>query len=549
MSTMLPRADHAEKWIVGHMLSSGELPTVSPGECFLPHVSEILTLANELHGQGVAPTVINIWEELQKRGRDGDVCGSEGLGTLIQLMNERPDVLHLTDWAAVIRSTYMQRETLLRFRQAEQRLQDGCELVEVLEIVDDLRNGLRSRGTSSHGLEVLNVHELEPKSIDWIWYGRLAKGMLTMEIGDPGHGKSQLTCYISACVTTGRAWADGSPGIRPRSVIMLNAEDLPAEVIRPRLDAAGADVRKVKLVGSMLTVTDGKKGRKSRLLSLKEDLRRIELLIDEIGDVGLIVVDPISAYCGGTDSHNNQQVRELLTPLKELAEKHSICVLAVSHLNKGGGANSTYRSSGSLAFTAAARCVLLVAPDVDDESRKLLLQGKTNISRRIPGLAYRIAETMNQVPYLAWEEGPVELDADGYLRLQAAKSHHDADADDSQLGEAVAFIREQLAAGPILSTELESAAKVHGIAVRTLNRARKEIGVKPLKCRDTGKWTVSIPDGKQASLGNDGNHDSLGNLTHTEDCQHGQGIQVFQGGQLDQQQRELTDAEIDSVGF
>lgn len=545
MSTMLPRADHAEEWIAGTMLATGEIPNVSPDECFLSHVAELLRIGNDLQSQGILPTAAAVFDELHRRGKVPDVCGSEGVGTLLALMEKRPDVVHMADWSVAVRRAHLRREALLRCREAEQRLQDGCEPVEVLEIVDDLRNGLRSRGTSSHGLEVLNVHELEPKSIDWIWYGRLAKGMLTMVIGDPGHGKSQLTCYVTSGVTTGRVWADGCPGIRPRSVIMLNAEDLPAEVIRPRLDAAGADVRRVKLVGSMLTVTDGKKGRKQRLLSLKEDLRRIELLIDEIGDVGLIVVDPISAYCGGTDSHNNQQVRELLTPLKELAEKHGICVLAVSHLNKSGGGNSTYRSSGSLAFTAAARCVLLVGPDADAPEKKLLLQGKTNISRRVSGLAYRIAETALQVPFLSWEEDPVELDADGYLRLQAAKANHDAEADDSQLGEAMAFIRQQLAAGPVQSIELEQAAKEHGIAVRTLKRARKEVNVKPVKCRETGKWLVSLPAGNDAPLGKDGTLGSHGALQTTQECQGSQEFQEFQGGQRDQ--RELTDAEINRI--
>lgn len=51
----------------------------------------------------------------------------------------------------------------------------------------------------------------------------------------------------------------------------------------------------------------------------------------------MVVIDPISAYMGVADSHNNADVRSILAPLSELAAKHRVAIVAVSHLNKGSG--------------------------------------------------------------------------------------------------------------------------------------------------------------------------------------------------------------------
>ena len=95
-----------------------------------------------------------------------------------------------------------------------------------------------------------------------------------------------------------------------------------------------------------------------------------------IGDVALVIIDPVSAYLGRTDSHNNSEVRAVLSPLSRLAEKHNAAVVCVTHLNKGTGSNAVYRTTGSLAFGAAARMVLVIGKDPNNETgqRRLLVQ-------------------------------------------------------------------------------------------------------------------------------------------------------------------------------
>ena len=65
-----------------------------------------------------------------------------------------------------------------------------------------------------------------------------------------------------------------------------------------------------------------------------EDLPRLAAALREIEDVSLVIIDPITAYLGDTDSHRNAEVRAVLAPLAELAAQHRAAILAISHLRK-----------------------------------------------------------------------------------------------------------------------------------------------------------------------------------------------------------------------
>jgi RecA-family ATPase len=109
----------------------------------------------------------------------------------------------------------------------------------------------------------------------------------------------------------------------------------------------------------------------------------------------LIVIDPITAYLAGIDSHINADVRAVLAPLGQLAARHSVAVVCVSHLNKGGAASggsgdALLRVSGSLAFVAAPRAAFIVARDPENRARRLFLPAKNNLGRDGTGLAFSV---------------------------------------------------------------------------------------------------------------------------------------------------------------
>jgi len=98
----------------------------------------------------------------------------------------------------------------------------------------------------------------------------------------------------------------------------------------------------------------------------------LEQKIAAIGDVVLIVIDPVSSYLGKTDSHKNAEVRGVLEPIGEMAEGARVAVLSVTHFSKAGAnttAKALHRFIGSIAFTGAPRAAFAVIEDTEHEGR------------------------------------------------------------------------------------------------------------------------------------------------------------------------------------
>lgn len=339
-------------------------------------------------------------------------------------------------------------------------------------------------------LRTVSLADVQPERLRWLWPARIPLGKLTLLYGDPGLGKSFLTMDLAARVSTGAGWPD-IPGERfePRGVILLTAEDGLADTVRPRLDAAGADVSRIEAIESVGIASGGE-----RSVNLADDLRLIGDRIAQRGDVRLFIIDPVSAYCGKADSHTNAEVRGMLAPIAKLAERHGVAIIAVSHLNKGAGGRAMYRAMGSLAFIAAARAGWLVVEDENDPAKRLLLPTKMNLAVRPTGMAFSLRDSSapGDVPCIAWSAEPVNLSADDAL---AAIAGHGGDDDGRKgaLGEATDFLRHELAGGAKPSGDVKKAAQAAGIAPRTLDRARAELCIVAAPDGFGGPWTWALP--------------------------------------------------------
>ncbi len=153
--------------------------------------------------------------------------------------------------------------------------------------------------------------------------------------------------------------------------MILSAEDHPADTIRPRLDAAGADLERCHIIGAVRE-PDGR----TRGFSIANDLARLEAALVDIADPALVIIDPITAYLGGTDNYKNADVRAVLAPLADLAARVGAAVVAVSHLRKSNEGAAILSVSGSLAFVAASRAAYLIIRDREAVGRNLLLPAK-----------------------------------------------------------------------------------------------------------------------------------------------------------------------------
>ncbi len=255
--------------------------------------------------------------------------------------------------------------------------------------------------------------DVEPADIKWLWPGRVPLGRLTLLVGRPGEGKSFLTTYMASRVSTGSPWPDGSECPKG-SVILISAEDDPGDTIRPRLDAHYADVRHVHLLSMVRKISAG--GERQDVMFTLADVGALETALKAHPDCKLVVVDPIGSFLGGkTDSHRDNDVRSVLTPVAKLAEKYGVAVLVIAHRRKSGGSFADDLALGSRAFTGIARAVWHMTRDNSNKARRLLLPGKNNLGPEGGGLAFTIC---GEPPAIVWERDPVAMNADDALAAE-----------------------------------------------------------------------------------------------------------------------------------
>jgi putative DNA primase/helicase len=334
--------------------------------------------------------------------------------------------------------------------------------------------------------------DIVPRRIEFLWPGRIARGKHTAIAGEPGDGKSQLSVYIAATISRGEHWPCNEGHAPVGNVIILNAEDGADDTVVPRLMAAGADLGRVHIVSAVFQ--ESAKGRRS--FNLQADLQLLERKITQIGDVVLVIIDPISSYMGKADSHKNAEVRGALEPLSEMADRLKVAILSITHFSKSGAANNSkalHRFIGSIAFVGAPRAAFAVIEDADNDGRILFLHAKNNMAGKPQGLAYRLVQTIVGegdgivASYIAWDPNPVVISADEALQA------NDGTSDRKTANEAEEYLREALAHGPIPAKEGEEGARAQGIAPRTLKRARKKLGVIAEKGGLKEGWTWRLP--------------------------------------------------------
>jgi putative DNA primase/helicase len=306
------------------------------------------------------------------------------------------------------------------------------------------------------------------RPVDWLWRPRVPRGELTLFAGDPKLGKSYVTVAMAAAVSRGAPLPGADPPDAPGSVVMLSAEDSTAHTIVPRLQSAGADRSRIHFLESVYL-----ENRSEAFPSLSADIERIEEAIESLRDCRLVVIDPVSAFLGGTDDHKNSELRGILSPLKALAERTSVAVVLISHLNKSGGSNGKHRVTGSIAYVGACRAGFLFIKDRDDPTgrRVLMLDNGCNLAGDVPALAYRI-EDNGDGPTVEWEEGPINITAEQALSAESSDPHKRTED-----RECIDWLREIVSTGPVPAEDVFKAGRQAGFSQDQLKRAKRPAGV------------------------------------------------------------------------
>ena len=369
---------------------------------------------------------------------------------------------------------------------------------------------------AERAMSAQRLGSLRPTSVRWLWPGRIPLGRITLLVGDPGVGKSLLTLDIAARVSSGKPWPDEASAecrmgnaesassfppphstlpTSPSSVLLFASEDDLTDTILPRLRALGADCDRILAI-TYLADRDAGIG-VSRTFAINRDIRRLAYLLDAHPDCRLIVIDPVSAYLGGASEFSNAQVQDVLTPLAQLAHVRNIAVVLVAHLRKKPGV-ALHRTAGSLAFVSVARSAWTIVKDPENANRRLFLPIKSNIAADIAGLAFTIEPApYRDVPILHWSPDPVTTAADTIFTAT-----HTAGRPDDERQQAVQWLQQFLAEGPVPTVEIRHAAEAYGFTYGTLRRAFRQLACQVMHDGHNSRWLWKLNEqGAQNPVG------------------------------------------------
>jgi putative DNA primase/helicase len=343
---------------------------------------------------------------------------------------------------------------------------------------------LKKTFTQTPEVELTCAADVTPKAITWLWDGWLARGKFHLLAGQAGSGKTTIALALAAIVSSGGQFPDGSFSLAG-NVLIWSGEDSIEDTLVPRLIAAGADMTRVHFIGDVVHKDE------RRCFDPARDIKLIEHAIEKLGEVSLLVVDPVINVVTG-DSHKNGDVRRDLQPLVDFGIQFHCCVLSITHFTKNSaGREPLDRVTGSLAFGAVSRVVLVTGFKIEGENKlPVLCRAKSNCGPDGGGFTYGLNQTKLENhtdiigSYVLW----------GLAIEGSAKDILDQSPKDDGPGQSAAnFLSDLLSSGPLPQKEVEAAAEKNGVTYITLKRAKKKIGIISRKDGMSGAWFWSLP--------------------------------------------------------
>src|SRR5215813_8835099 len=332
----------------------------------------------------------------------------------------------------------------------------------------ELRNGDRPDTTCA-------LESVQTETVQWLWTNRIPFSKLTILDGDPGLGKTALTLDLAARVSRGFPFPDDpNAPWNAANVLLVNAEDGLGDTLRPRLEAAQADLRRCRAFPL------------DQIPILPDDIAALQHAIT-LHAAALVIIDPLMAVLAPSiDAYKDQSVRLVLRTLATVAEATHAAILVVRHLTKQTGPKALYRGGGSIAFSAAARSALLLAadPDLPDDHR-ILAPVKHNLCAKPNALRFarRPSGQTLRLDFL----GASPLTADD---LVAPPPTHASEP----IKAAMDFLRSLLKHGPVESDAALTQARAQGISHYALTAARTRLNVHTEKSGfSDSSWSISLP--------------------------------------------------------
>jgi putative DNA primase/helicase len=369
----------------------------------------------------------------------------------------------------------------------------------VQDAINKTKNNGQDRSKQIKSVEVINLKDIKPEPICWLWRGWFAQGKFHIEAGMYGDGKSQIALEFAAILSKGDNWPDGQKA-PVKDVVIWSGEDKLEDVIVPRLSRMGANMERIHVIKSVSE--DGAK----REFNPATDMDMLEAAIEEInskgGEVGLVIIDPIVAVASGKgDSHSNVDMRAALQPVVSLGERRNCAILGITHFTKGtSGRDPRERVTGSLAFGAVARLIMVTGARLnpkEGEAPRIFVRAKSNNGPDKGGFGYDFdvgplrENTEIITSRVKWLD---PLDGTARELLDDAEKGPNKDDERKRKAQEIRdWLQGFLRDGPKVSNEVFATGNKFGYSNDQIVRARKSLGLISTKGTFQGPATWSLP--------------------------------------------------------
>ena len=271
---------------------------------------------------------------------------------------------------------------------------------------------------------------------------------------------------LIASVTTGKPLPNGKI-IQPHNVIYQCSEDSAADTIKPRLVLAGADCDRVAYINE-------------DLFSFSVDDEIVRNTIIKL-KAKLLVIDPFQAYLGDADLSNAMSMRKVLRRLSMWASQYECAIVLVGHLNKKSSSKELYRGLGSIDVAAAARSVLQIDVDEENDNVRILRHVKSSLAPKGKDKYFEITNN-SLIEWTEMENLPIKEELQITENVQLLKS-------DKQT-EIAEKIKELLEEGPRDSKDMLDQLSLLGVSRRTIMTVKSILGIQSKRVEGTWIWCL-----------------------------------------------------------
>lgn len=329
-------------------------------------------------------------------------------------------------------------------------------------------------------ITLVPASSVRTERLDWLIDNWVPRRSLTLLAGREGLGKSTIACGIAAQATRGELNAP------PMNVAYLNTEDSRSITVKPRLQAAGADLARVFFID--VTTEEGGEG----ALSLPGDTFLLARALADKG-VKLVILDAAkSAMHSSLDGYRDDDVRQFLEPLAAVCDQHDMAVIGLVHFGKRESTDTGKLILGSVAWSQIARSVLSVA--VDEEGTLVVTNTKGNLAPAQVSREARLESvTVDTDDGKTTDVGRVVWGDETNVSAADLLVTRD-DQDDDERSEIEAVVVDYLInnGGQAPAADVLKACRAAGLNDNAVKKARKKIGVATRKAGMGGGWVWSL---------------------------------------------------------